>query len=91
MQLGAGLPNARLLPVQKLNRMLAAAARRAGTASTEYDMPPGCLALRRALARRALDWGVKILPGRDHHYVRVHGSHCALPALSYAKRGHGGN
>ena len=62
IQLGAGLPNARLLPVQKLNRMLAAAARRAGTASTEYDMPPGCLALRRALARRALDWGVKILP-----------------------------
>ena len=25
-------------------------------------MPPGCLTLRRALARRALDWGVKILP-----------------------------
>jgi DNA-binding transcriptional MocR family regulator len=42
--------------------MLAAAARRAGSASLEYDMPPGCLALRRALARRALDWGMKISP-----------------------------
>ena len=61
-QFGAGLPNARLLPVQKLNRMLATAARRAGPASIEYDMPPGCLPLRRALARRALDWGVKISP-----------------------------
>jgi DNA-binding transcriptional MocR family regulator len=40
--------------------MLAAAARRAGAASIEYDMPPGCLALRRALARLALDWGVRI-------------------------------
>jgi DNA-binding transcriptional MocR family regulator len=42
--------------------MLAAAARRAGPAALEYDMPPGCLLLRRALARRALDWGVKISP-----------------------------
>jgi DNA-binding transcriptional MocR family regulator len=62
VQLGAGLPNARLLPVQKLNRMLTAAARRAGPASLEYDMPPGCLALRRALARRALDWGLHLSP-----------------------------
>lgn len=62
VQFGAGLPNVSLLPVQKLNRMLAAAARRAGPASFRYDMPPGCLALRRALARRALDWGVKITP-----------------------------
>jgi DNA-binding transcriptional MocR family regulator len=42
--------------------MLSAAARRAGNSSFQYDMPPGCLALRRALARRALDWGVKIAP-----------------------------
>jgi len=62
VQLGAGLPNSRLLPVRKLNRMLAAAARRAGAAAIEYDMPPGCFALRRVLARRALDWGVKISP-----------------------------
>jgi DNA-binding transcriptional MocR family regulator len=62
VQFGAGLPSVSLLPVQKLNRMLAAVARRAGPASLQYDMPPGCLALRRALAGRALDWGVKIAP-----------------------------
>ena len=62
VQLGAGLPHTSLLPVQKLNRMLGAVARRLGPASFHYDMPPGCPALRRALARRALDWGVKIAP-----------------------------
>jgi DNA-binding transcriptional MocR family regulator len=62
VQFGAGLPHVSLLPVQKLNRMLAAAARHAGPSSFQYDMPPGCLALRRALARRALDWGVKVSP-----------------------------
>ena len=61
-QFGAGLPNASLLPVQKLNSMVAATARRAGATSLELDMPPGCLALRRSLARQALDWGVKISP-----------------------------
>ena len=91
MQLGAGLPNARLLPVRKLNRMLAAAARRAGTASIEYDMPPGCLALRRVLARRALDWGVKILPEEIITTCGCTEAIVLCPALSYAKRGHGGN
>lgn len=62
VQFGAGLPSISLLPVQKLNRMMAAAARRAGPASLQYDMPPGYLGLRRALARRALDWGLKISP-----------------------------
>ncbi|HEX8280330.1 MAG TPA: PLP-dependent aminotransferase family protein [Chthoniobacterales bacterium] len=62
VQFGAGLPSVKLLPVQKLNRILAATARRIGGASFEYDMPPGCPALRRALARRALDWGVKVSP-----------------------------
>ncbi|MGI9087985.1 MAG: PLP-dependent aminotransferase family protein [Chthoniobacterales bacterium] len=62
VQLGAGLPNVKLLPVQKLGRILSAVNRRAGAAALEMEMPPGCLALRRALARRALDWGVKISP-----------------------------
>jgi DNA-binding transcriptional MocR family regulator len=62
VQFGAGLPHVSLLPVQKLNRMLASAARGAGSSSFQYDMPPGCLALRRTLARRALDWGVKVAP-----------------------------
>jgi DNA-binding transcriptional MocR family regulator len=62
VQFGASAPNVSLLPVQKLNRMLAAVARRTGSTSFSYDTPPGCPALRRALARRALDWGVKISP-----------------------------
>src|SRR2546423_2052178 len=60
VQLGPGVPSAKLLPAQKLNRILASAGRRLGPAALELDMPPGCLPLRRALARRALDWGVKI-------------------------------
>jgi DNA-binding transcriptional MocR family regulator len=62
VQLGPGVPSAKLLPAQKLNRILASVARRLGSAALELDMPPGCLPLRRALARRALDWGVKISP-----------------------------
>lgn len=62
VQLGPGVPGASLLPAQKLNRILAATARRLGSAALELDMPPGCFALRRALARRALDWGLKISP-----------------------------
>lgn len=62
VQLGAGSPGVDLFPVQKLNRMLAAATRRTGGAGIEYVMPPGCATLRRALARRAMEWGVTISP-----------------------------
>ena len=62
VQFGAGSPAIELLPAQKLNRMLASVARRYPEAALGYDMPPGCIALRRALARRALDWGTKISP-----------------------------
>src|SRR5262245_19170926 len=51
IQLGAGRPAPELLPVQKLNRMMASAARRAGVAALQYEMPRGCDPLRRALAR----------------------------------------
>ncbi|MDQ6626709.1 MAG: PLP-dependent aminotransferase family protein [Verrucomicrobiota bacterium] len=62
VQLGAGSPSVELFPVQKLNRMLASAARRSGAAGLEYAMQQGCLPLRRALARRAMDWGATISP-----------------------------
>ncbi|MBA3883454.1 MAG: PLP-dependent aminotransferase family protein [Chthoniobacterales bacterium] len=62
VQLGAGSPSVELLPVQKLNRMLSSAARRHGAAALEYDMPPGSPVLRRALARRAMDWGLTVSP-----------------------------
>lgn len=62
VQFGAGSPSVELLPVQKLNRMLCSAARRYGSAALEYEMPAGSAALRRALARRAMDWGLTVAP-----------------------------
>ena len=62
VQFGASSPSVTLLPVQKLNRMLASAARLYGRESIEYGIPPGCAALRRVLARRALEWGVTVSP-----------------------------
>lgn len=62
VQFGAGSPSLELMPVKKLIRTLSATARMAGPAALEYQMPPGCEQLRRALARRALDWGMKISP-----------------------------
>jgi DNA-binding transcriptional MocR family regulator len=58
--LGAGHVSPALLPVERLNRGLAAVARAAGGLGLAYDMPPGLPALRRQIARRAADWGVAI-------------------------------
>jgi DNA-binding transcriptional MocR family regulator len=55
--LGAALPANALLPGVKLSRAMAAIARRLGTASVAYDMPPGSETLRREIARRSLEWG----------------------------------
>jgi DNA-binding transcriptional MocR family regulator len=60
--LGAGHMSPALLPVERLNRGLAAVARAAGGVGLAYDMPPGLPALRRQIARRAADWGVAIGP-----------------------------
>lgn len=59
---GAALPSPELLPVTKLNRMLAAIARRSGARGLSYDMPPGADSLRREVARRSLDWGTNLSP-----------------------------
>jgi DNA-binding transcriptional MocR family regulator len=55
--LGAALPSADLLPGVKLNRIMAAIARRLGNRATNYDMPPGSELLRHEIARRSLEWG----------------------------------
>lgn len=60
--LGAAFPEAALLPVQKLNRTLAAVTRGAGTTAMSYDPPPGLPALRREIARRSLTWGCALSP-----------------------------
>jgi DNA-binding transcriptional MocR family regulator len=59
---GAALPSPELLPVTKLNRMLASIARRSGARGLSYDMPPGAESLRREVARRSLDWGTNLSP-----------------------------
>ncbi len=60
--LGAAYPSPAVLPTARLNRLLASVARRAGDEGVAYDAPPGCLALRRQIARRSLEWGFPALP-----------------------------
>lgn len=61
VQLGAAVPAAELLPGPRLHRDLATLARQRPDA-LNYDMPPGCLELRRQVARRALEWGCSLSP-----------------------------
>lgn len=58
--LGTATVSPELLPTERLNRMLANIARTAGGAGVAYDPPPGCLALRRQIARRSLTWGCEL-------------------------------
>jgi DNA-binding transcriptional MocR family regulator len=60
--LGAAQISPALLPTDNINRRLAAVARTAGGAGVAYDPPPGCTALRRQIARRAVEWGVASTP-----------------------------
>jgi DNA-binding transcriptional MocR family regulator len=63
VQLGTAVPNPDLLPTDKLNRILASLVRQAGTKSNQYDLPPGCEALRVQIARRAVTTGCNLTPG----------------------------
>ncbi|MBI5583163.1 MAG: PLP-dependent aminotransferase family protein [Deltaproteobacteria bacterium] len=60
--LGAAVPNPDNLPVDKLNRLLAAVARRKGVQSISYEMANGCEALRVQIARRLLAAGCSAHP-----------------------------
>ena len=62
VQLGAAMPNRDLIPVQKLNRILAVVARQAGYQGHQYDIPPGCEELRVQVARRMVDAGCSLSP-----------------------------
>jgi DNA-binding transcriptional MocR family regulator len=57
---GAAYPSPELLPTDKLNRIMSNIARTAGGAGVSYDPPPGLPALRRQIARRAVEWGVAL-------------------------------
>ncbi len=60
--LGRGVPNPELLPVDRLNRMLAAEARRFRSESVAYASPAGAKRLRIQVARRSLDAGCALSP-----------------------------
>ncbi|HTD87394.1 MAG TPA: GntR family transcriptional regulator, partial [Candidatus Binatia bacterium] len=60
--LGAAAPAPELLPVTRLNRVMASASRHARASALEYSHPAGCEELRRELARRSLDWGCNLEP-----------------------------
>jgi DNA-binding transcriptional MocR family regulator len=62
VRLGAALPSPELLPTAQLNRTLAAVGRHSGFAGSEYSVPPGNLALRTQIARRALEAGCTLSP-----------------------------
>jgi DNA-binding transcriptional MocR family regulator len=60
--LGAAVPSPALLPTERLNRSLRLVARSAGGIGVSYDAPPGCLPLRRQIARRAVEHGCALGP-----------------------------
>jgi len=58
--LGGAVPDAELVPVAKLQRILSAISRRQPQSMVSYGMPPGRDELRRPVALRARDWGVSV-------------------------------
>ena len=62
VKLGATMPNLELYPVRQLNRTLASVGRRSPLASNSFDPPPGNVALRQQIARRALEAGCTLAP-----------------------------
>ncbi|MBC8106372.1 MAG: PLP-dependent aminotransferase family protein [Anaerolineae bacterium] len=62
VRLGAAVAGWEILPTRQLNRLMAAIARRAPSQSSNYDLPPGCEALRVQIARRAMEAGCALAP-----------------------------
>lgn len=60
--LGAGLPGSDGIPTAKLRRLVSAIARREPQCLGNYSLPPGRIELRRQVALRARDWGVRLTP-----------------------------
>ncbi len=62
LQLGIAAPNHELLPMTKLNRMLARETRRLPRQAISYELPPGNLRLRQQIAQRLLQSGCTLSP-----------------------------
>jgi DNA-binding transcriptional MocR family regulator len=63
MSFGSACPQGELFPLERLRRALSSRARRDREALGRYGLPPGSDVLRRAVARRSLEWGCRI----DYH------------------------
>jgi DNA-binding transcriptional MocR family regulator len=75
VQLGLSTPSAEYLPVNRLTRLLARAARSNSIRAVNYDFPPGHGPLRQEIARRSLESGCKLSP---HEIVTTSGTMEAL-------------
>ena len=62
IQLGAAMPNLELLPIERINRILASLARTAEPRAHSYELPPGLEELRVQIAKRALISGCQFSP-----------------------------
>lgn len=62
IQLGGVMPNIELLPIQRLNRIMARLIRQTGQKTHQYELTPGLEALRVQIARRALRVGCHFSP-----------------------------
>jgi len=62
VQLGCAIPNPKLLPINKLSRMLAGEARRHPVEHVSYTMPPGGSRLRTEIAKRLFESGCTVRP-----------------------------
>ncbi len=82
--LGSAYLDPRLLPMGALNRIVSSLAREIENVGSSYDVPPGLRALRRQLARRALDWGISL--GEDDFIVTLGGTEALSLALGAVTR-----
>jgi DNA-binding transcriptional MocR family regulator len=57
---GSGCPSPELFPLERVRRVVSSMARRDRDALGRYGLPPGTERLRRAVARRALEWGCRV-------------------------------
>ena len=77
--LGSAYLAPELLPMEALNRLTSSIARDMQQVGATYEVPPGARALRRQLARRALDWALPL--GEDDFTVTIGGTEAVSLAL----------
>ena len=77
---GSACPAGEMFPLERVRRVLSSRARRDRHALGRYGLPPGTEALRRAIARRALEWGCRI----DHRNLVI--TNGCMEAINLALR-----